>query len=50
MASLASIQGADNKRNQFNFQDSGHGGKELDGKLSLQLSVPRQMVGRSSKL
>lgn len=25
MASLASIQGADSKKNQFNFQDFGHG-------------------------
>lgn len=45
MAGLASIQGADNKRNQFNFQDSGHGEKEVEGKLSLELFVPRQMEG-----
>ena len=45
MAGLASIQGADNKRNQFNFQDSDHGEKEVEGKLSLELFVPRQMVG-----
>lgn len=50
MDSLASIQGADNKRNQFNFQVSGHGEKALEGKLSLQLSVPRQMVGKSGRL
>lgn len=49
MASLASIQGADNKRNQVNVQNSAHGEKRLDGELPLQLSVPRQMVGAGNR-
>lgn len=50
MASLASIQGVDNKKNQFNFEDSGHGEKELDRELFFHLSVPRQMVEQASSL
>lgn len=50
MAGVAFIQEADNKRNQFNFQDTGHGEKEFDGEFSLQLSVPRQMLWGGRKL
>ena len=49
MASLASVQGADNKRNQINVGNSAHGVKGLDGELPLELSVPRQMVGEGNK-
>lgn len=50
MAHLASVQGADNKRNQINVGNSAHGVKGLDGELPLELSVPRQMVGEGNRL
>lgn len=49
MASLASVQGADNKRSQINVGNSAHGVKGLDGELPLELSVPRQMVGEGDR-
>ena len=36
--SLASIQGADNKRNRINVLNSAHGEKRLGGELPLELS------------
>lgn len=50
MARLASVQGADNKRNQINVGNSAYGVKGLDGELPLELSVPRQMVGEGNRL
>lgn len=49
MASLSSVQGADNKRSQINVGNSAHGVKGLDGELPLELSVPRQMVGEGDR-
>lgn len=48
--SLASVQGADNKRNQINVLNSAHGEKRLGGGLPLELSVPRQLVGEGNRL